>query len=382
MIKKSIIFAGLLSMQSLRRHIMFKTLPYSLLVLLCTTIMIAHPTNNELFENKVILITGGTGYLGRTLAQEILNYKPKKIIILSRDEVKLFNTQRLFNHPAIQCFLGDIRDYHTLLYYSKDVDVVIHAAALKRIDALEDNTQECIRTNVMGSINVFNACINNKVKRVLFISTDKASSPINIYGGCKFISEKIFTNYDYANTDTIFTVVRFGNILESTGSVIPLFTQRIISGQEITLTDKKMTRFVIAKDEAVSYIFDAMRYSIGGEIFIKRLPAMKITDLIDILKEKHNANNTIRTIGLRPGEKIHEVLINQSEMQRCYEFEHLCVITPSLPSWTTYATQNNTLPIYMINGKSLQDTSDEYHSGNAVISRSEVQLLFKDLGII
>ena len=251
----------------------------------------AYPTNNDLFCNKTILITGGTGYLGRTLAAAILKYNPKKIIIMSRDEVKHFNNQRfVMNNPTIQHVIGDIRDYNTVLRYTKNTDIVLHAAALKRIDALEDNTQECVRTNVLGSMNVFNACVENDVKRALFMSTDKASSPINIYGGCKFVSEKIFTNYDYHAVNTIFTVVRFGNILESTGSVVPFFITKILNGEDITLTDERMTRFIIAKDEAVEYIFDAMRYSIGGEIFIKRLPAMTIVDLIEVLKEKYLLN--------------------------------------------------------------------------------------------
>ncbi len=352
------------------------------ILFLCTPLL-AHPTNNDLFENKIILITGGTGYLGRTLSTEILKYNPKKIIILSRDEVKLFNSQRLFkNNLKIQNVLGDIRDYNTLVRCTKGVDIVIHAAALKRIDALEDNTQECIRTNVVGSVNVFNACVENNVKRALFISTDKASSPINIYGGCKFISEKVFTNYDYANIDTIFTVVRFGNILESTGSVIPFFTTKILNGEDITLTDKRMTRFIIAKDEAVEYILDAMRYSIGGEIFIKRLPAMTIVDLIEILKEKYNAKNNICTIGLRPGEKIHEVLINESEMTRSYEFEHLCVIVPSLPAWMDNLIASKRIPNYITKGSSLKNIEEPYNSGGAVVPREKVKTIFDKLGII
>ena len=291
----------------------------------------SYPTNSELFENKRVVITGGTGYLGHTIACEILKYNPKKIIIFSRDEVKQAVSKRTFNNPRVQNTIGDIRNYETILRCTKDADIVIHAAALKRIDSLEENTQEGILTNVLGTLNIFNACVANNVDRALFISTDKASSPINIYGGCKFISEKLFTNYDYEHINTIFTVVRFGNILESTGSVIPFFTDKILKGEDITLTDDRMTRFIIAKDEAIEFILDAVRYSIGGEIFIKRLPAMRIIDLIEILKEKYHAHNNIRTIGLRPGEKIHELLINESEMSRSYEFGSMCVITPSLP---------------------------------------------------
>jgi len=364
---------------------MYKQLLYtlSLTIVLTSFLISAHPSNNDLFQDKVILITGGTGYLGRTMAAEVLKYNPRKIIILSRDEVKLFNSQRLFKFDSrIQHMLGDIRDYSTLERATRGVDIVIHAAALKRIDALEDNTQECVRTNVIGSVNVFNACILNNVKRALFISTDKASSPVNIYGGCKFVSEKVFTNYDYANTDTIFTVVRFGNILESTGSVIPFFTSKIVNGEDITLTDERMTRFIIAKDEAVEYIFDAIRYSVGGEIFIKRLPAMYITDLIEVLKEKHNAKNQVHTIGLRPGEKIHEVLINECEMTRSYEFDHLCIITPSLAGWMQNLENRHAIPDYITKGVSLKDTTEPYHSGTATATKEKIKSIFQELGII
>lgn len=355
----------------------------SLIMLTCGTASQTHLTNNDLFNGKTVLVTGGTGYLGRTLANAILKYNPKKVVILSRDEVKLFNNQRLFrDHPEVQHVIGDVRDLNTVLQYTKGVDVVLHTAALKRIDALEDNTQECVKTNVIGSMNIFNACVANGVKRVLFISTDKASSPINIYGGCKFVSEKIFTNYDYANTDTIFTVVRFGNILESTGSVIPFFVNKILNGEDITLTDERMTRFIIAKDEAVEYIFEAMRYSVGGEIFIKRLPAMAIVDLIEILKEKYKAKSKVITIGLRPGEKIHEVLINESEMLRTYEFNHLCIITPSLPSWMDNLVRTQRIPDYVQRGKSLMSTEESYHSGNAVATKEKVKAIFEDLDII
>lgn len=347
-----------------------------------STICAAYKTNNELFENKIILITGGTGYLGRTLTEEIIKYNPKKIIILSRDEVKLAEMQRTFNNKKIHNVLGDIRDKETIQQYTLGVDIVIHAAALKRIDALEDNTQECIFTNILGSLNIFNACKKNNVKQVLFISTDKACAPINIYGGCKFISEKIFTNYNYETTKTIFSVVRFGNILESTGSIIPLLTKKIFNGEDIGLTDERMTRFIISKQDAVDYIFDAIRYSIGGEIFIKKLPAMKIIDLIDILKKKYDAKNKVINIGLRPGEKIHETLINKSEISRAYEYESICVIIPTLPTWLTHIHDTNKTPIYITQGTCLKNIEKPYSSKDAVITVEDINTIFKTLNII
>jgi len=332
------------------------------------------PSNQELFEGKNILITGGTGYLGRTLAEEILVYNPKTITLLSRDEVKLFNSQKFFkNNPKIKNVLGDVRDFNCLFRHTKGVDLVIHTAALKRMDALENNVEESIKTNILGPVNVFNACVTNKVTRTIFISTDKACSPVNIYGACKFVSEKVFTNYDTKNIDTIFTVVRFGNILESTGSVIPIFLEKIKNGEDITLTDPKMTRFIISKNEAVEFIFDAIRYGVGGEIFVKDLPALNVKDLIEVLKEKYRANSQVKIIGLRPGEKIHEVLINEVELVRTYAFNHMRVITPCLTEWLENLRDKNKEPIYMTRGNLLKEGAKDYSSERAVVSKNELK---------
>lgn len=333
-------------------------------------------TNQELFENKSIVVLGGTGYLGRAIVEEVLKYSPKYVIIYSRDEVKHFYTiSKVFNnHPKVFSVLGDIRDYESLLKVTRNVDIVFHVAALKRMDCLEDNVEEAIKTNVLGSINVFNACVANNVKKVLFISTDKACSPINTYGACKFVSEKIFTNYDVPDYFTKFMAVRFGNILESTGSVVPIFIDKIKQGQDIPLTDDRMTRFIIDKAEAVNLIFDALRYGQGGEIFIKKLSAMKIIDLIEVLKTKFNAHNAVKVIGLRPGEKIHEILINESEIMRSYTYKDFFVITPSVSHWMF--NHGNDFPIYVSRGKDLRDyIQKEYSSGDATISRDELSSL-------
>lgn len=283
-----------------------------------------------LFENKIIVITGGAGFLGKALIQAILPFNPKEIRIFSRDEVKHFNCQQEFsNHPSLTFILGDRKDYGAVLHATQGADIVIDAGAHKRIDMMESNIQECIKTNIGGTLNVFNACVANHVTQALFISTDKSASPINIYGACKFVSEKIFTNYDFSKINTIFSCVRYGNVMHSTGSVIPFFVQKIKNGEPITLTDPRMTRFIISIEEAITLIFDALLYSVGGEIFVKKLPALTIVDLIQILKKRYNGDNPIIITGIRPGEKIHETLINDSEAARTYDFKGLYVITPT-----------------------------------------------------
>ncbi|MCX5921931.1 MAG: polysaccharide biosynthesis protein [Candidatus Dependentiae bacterium] len=341
----------------------------------------SEPSNAELFEGKNILILGGTGYLGRAIAEEVLKYNPKSITIFSRCEVKHFNLSKTLDTSKLKSTLGDIRDYDAVNSAARGMDVVFHAAALKRMDLLESNVQEAIKTDIVASINVFNACVNNDVKKVIFISTDKACLPINAYGGCKFVSEKIFTNYDPTNIQTKFVVARFGNILQSTGSVIPIFTDKIKNGEDITLTDKDMTRFIVDKSEAVELIFNALRYGAGGEIFVKRLAALRVVDLIDVLKENFNATNVVRTIGLRPGEKMHETLINSSEMSRAIEYNNLFIVKPSIPGVFTYTEQ--TMPLYMKLGKRVnQALMQEYSSDQAVISKQELTDLFKRLNLL
>jgi len=335
--------------------------------------------NIQLFQNKNILILGGTGYIGRALTTEILKYNPKSVVIFSRDEVKHFNFLNIFGKNAkIKNIIGDIRDIDCLMRATRGIDVVFHAAALKRMDDLERNVEEAIKTNILGSINVFNACVANNVPKVLFISTDKSCAPINIYGACKFASEKIFTNYDPTTIPTQFIVARYGNILESTGSVIPIFTDKIKKGEAIPLTDARMTRFILDKCEAIELIFDALYYGQGGEIFSKNMLAFKITDLIDILKAKFNATNEVRIVGLRPGEKIHEMVINESEMMRTYEYKNYYIIRPSVMDITSLS--DNELPTYIARGKRLE--MDHFSSDQAVITKEEVSSLFKKLGLI
>lgn len=334
----------------------------------------------DIFKNRTILITGGTGYLGQALTEQILKQRPKSIRIFSRDEVKHHKFQERFNNSKIRNFLGDIRDYPRLVKATKEVDIIIHAAALKRLDLLEYNVDESIKTNIIGTLNVVNACLENNVKKAVLISTDKACSPVNTYGACKFVSERIFTesNFNKGDKRTIFTTVRYGNVLESTGSVIPFFCNRIKNKDTIPLTDHRMTRFIISPKEAVELVFDAIKYSIGGEIFVPILPSFKITDLIEILQEKYQSNSKVKIIGLRPGEKIHELMINNSEVPRTYKYKDLYVITSLIEEY-----QSISKPIYVKNGKRLTEKCmDEYSSEDALITKENVVKLFDKLGLL
>lgn len=337
--------------------------------------------DNDLLKGKTILITGGTGYLGQALTEEILKQNPKSIRIFSRDEVKHYRFQEKFHHnKKVRNFLGDVRDYPRLLKATRQVDIVIHAAALKRLDLLEYNVDESIKTNIIGTLNVVNACLENRVAKAVMISTDKACSPVNTYGACKFVSERIFSESNYSKGDlkTIFTTVRYGNVLESTGSVIPFFSEKIVNGDAIPLTDSRMTRFIISPKEAVELVFSAIKYGVGGEIFVPKLPSFKITDLIDILKEKHHKNNKVKVVGIRPGEKIHELMINNSEITRTYDFKNLYVIGSSIQ----YLDNRNSA-LYTKTGKLLSEKiMKEYSSENSLITKKQVTEIFKKLGVL
>jgi len=335
----------------------------------------------NLFENKVVLITGGTGFLGRALVTEILKFNPQSIRVFSRDEVKHHKVQELFNHnKKLRNFIGDVRDFKRIKKATEGVDILIHAAALKRLDILEYNVQESIKTNILGTLNVVNACLESGVKKAVFISTDKACSPVNTYGACKFVSERIFTesNFSKGSKDILFTCVRYGNVLKSTGSVIPFFESKIVNGDKIPLTDPEMTRFIISDEQAVELIFKALRYAVGGEIFVPKLPAFKVTDLIEILNEKHESSNEIVNIGLRPGEKIHELMINQAEVRRTYEFEENFIITSSIHDYHHIETAE-----YVKNGRKLtEEDFTTYSSKHAVISKENVKILFGNMELL
>lgn len=332
----------------------------------------------DLFKGKTILITGGTGYLGRHLTSEILKYDPHSIRILSRDEVKHYKMQELFNYnKKLRHFIGDVRDYDRMEKAAKEADIVIHAAALKRLDMIEYNVDESVKTNVIGALNVVKACLANNVEKAVFISTDKACSPVNTYGACKFLAERIFadSNRSKGRARTVFTVVRYGNVLESTGSVIPFFVSKIKNGESIPLTDNRMTRFIISPQQAVQLVFNSLKYGRGGEIFVPKLHSFRIADLIEILKEKYKSNSRIELIGIRPGEKINEWMINDVESRRTYDFKDMYVITSE--------TNKIEDAEYLLPSKKLTEKDmAHYSSDQTLISREEAKKIFEELDII
>lgn len=347
-----------------------------LLTLLLSTSTYAHDMNYKaLFEHKNILITGGTGFIGRALITEILKHSPNSVIIFSRDEVKHYKVLEQFNDKRLKSILGDIRDYTAILNATKNVDLVIHAAALKRLDILEYNISECIYTDALGSLNVARACIENNVPKALLVSSDKACMPVNAYGACKFLSEKTFSNYLSDKPSTCFVTVRYGNVLESTGSIIPFFCERIKNDQSVPLTHPEMTRFFIAKEQAVELICKALTYGQGGEIFVPCLPAFKIADLIAVLQQKIGKNNGITIMGLRPGEKFHELMINTTEVPKTYKFKDLYVITPSVNNIHADAA-------YIQAGQKLNITDlIEYSSRDSVMSQNDLSELLDEYHI-
>jgi UDP-N-acetylglucosamine 4,6-dehydratase/5-epimerase len=329
-------------------------------------------------RNKTILITGGTGFLGRSLVKELLKYNPRSIRVFSRDEVKHHNLlESMKEHKSkIRSFVGDVRDYERLKKATRACDIVIHAAALKRIDMIEYNVEEAIKTNILGTLNVIRCCLENDVKKAVFVSTDKACSPVNTYGACKFVSERIFTetNFSKGFLPTIFTTVRYGNVINSTGSVIPFFVEKIKRNEPITLTDERMTRFVITDKQAVDLILSAIRYGEGGEIFVPRAPSVTITDLISFLKEKYNSNVPVKLIGIRPGEKIHELMVNESETPRTYEFGESLIIISQIQKYKKQKYYH-----YLKNGKKVN--FKEYTSENSLLNGKELKNYLTKVGI-
>ena len=281
-----------------------------------------------MFNGKNILITGGTGSFGKKYTEILLKkYKPNKIIIYSRDELKQYEMSQKYNANCMRYFIGDVRDAKRLEDAMQDVDYVIHAAALKHVPIAEYNPMECIKTNINGAQNVIQAAIKNEVKKVIALSTDKASSPINLYGATKLASDKLFVaaNNMVGKRKTRFSVVRYGNVVGSRGSVIPFFQKLINEGvKELPITDEKMTRFLITLEDGVNFVLNNFERMYGGEIFIPKIPSMKMTDLATSLAP----NLPHKIIGIRPGEKMHEVMITADD--RVMEFDNYYVITPTI----------------------------------------------------
>ena len=282
-----------------------------------------------MFNNKTILITGGTGSFGNAFITYLLkNYKCKKIIVFSRDELKQFNMQKKFeNKKNLRFFIGDIRDLERLKLAFKNVDYVVHAAALKHVPIAEYNPHECIKTNIDGSNNIITAAIEAKVKKVIALSTDKAVNPINLYGATKLCAEKLFVTANaLSGSATNFSVVRYGNVLNSRGSIIPLILKYKNEGKKnFPLTSEKMTRFFISLENSVKFVVQSLKIMHKGEIFIPKMPSVYIKDLINALYP----NVSIKLTGVRPGEKIDELLISKDESAQTVEYKDNYIIFPN-----------------------------------------------------
>lgn len=284
------------------------------------------------WEKLNVLITGGTGSFGKKFIDVIIKeYHPFKVIIFSRDELKQHEMKMGgFNYPELRYFIGDVRDIDRLRRAMKGVDVVVHAAALKQVPACEYNPNEAILTNIIGAKNVIDAALDTGVKKVIGISSDKAVNPINLYGATKLVAEKLFiqANSYSGSSPTRFSCVRYGNVVGSRGSVIPLFINQRKEGI-ITITDPRMTRFWITLDQGVHFVIKCIEIMHGGEVFIPRIPSMNIMDLVKAIAP----GCKIKNIGIRPGEKIHELLISEDEARKTLEFEDMFIIQPQEPSW-------------------------------------------------
>ncbi len=314
---------------------------------------------DSVFNDKTILITGGTGSFGKKFIEIVLKkYRPKKVIVYSRDELKQFEMQQVYNDDCMRYFIGDVRDEARLCHAMYKADYVVHAAALKQVPAAEYNPMECIKTNVHGAQNVINAAIECGVKKVIALSTDKAANPVNLYGATKLCADKLFTaaNNMVGDRGTCFSVVRYGNVVGSRGSVVPFFKKLVADGAEaLPITDVRMTRFWLKLEDGVEFVLKNYQRMQGGEIFIPKIPSMRIMDLAKAIAP----NLPTKIIGIRPGEKLHEVMCPADLYYETLEFDDHYVIMASTRFWENVD--------YMVNalGEKGRPVPDgfEYNSG-------------------
>jgi UDP-N-acetylglucosamine 4,6-dehydratase/5-epimerase len=286
-----------------------------------------------IWEDKTVLITGGTGSFGKKFIEVMLNeYHPARLIVFSRDELKQHEMRTAgYDHSSLRYFIGDVRDLSRLRRAMHGVDVVIHAAALKQVPACEYNPMEAIKTNILGSSNVIEAGLDASVERVLALSTDKAVNPINLYGATKLAAEKLFvqSNAYAGGSNTRFSCVRYGNVVGSRGSVIPIFiNQRRLNGK-LTITDERMTRFWLTLEQGVRFVISCVEQMCGGEVFVPKIPSTRIVDLANAIAP----DAEVEVVGIRPGEKLHEVLVNDDEARTTLERENMYVVTPTATLW-------------------------------------------------
>lgn len=330
-----------------------------------------------MFDGKNILITGGTGSFGKKYTKILLeNYKPNKIIIYSRDELKQYEMSQEYNDKCMRYFIGDVRDSDRLKKAMKDVDFVIHAAALKHVPIAEYNPMECIKTNIYGAQNVIDAALESGVSKIIALSTDKAANPVNLYGATKLASDKLFVaaNNLVGNQDTQFSVVRYGNVIGSRGSVVPYFQKLINDGSSfLPITDEKMTRFMITLEDGVNFVLKNFERMQGGEIFVPKIPSMKIVDLADAMAP----NLERKIIGIRPGEKLHEIMCPADDSHLTFEFDDHFVIAPTITFTNKRDYDHNIL------GEQGQKVVQgfEYNSGNNKewLEKDELLKLIKEI---
>ena len=314
--------------------------------------------NSSFIDGKNILITGGTGSFGYKMVEILLKFNPNKIIILSRDEFKQYQMEKIFpktKYLCIRYLIGDIRDLDRLNFAFCNVDIIFHAAALKQVPAMEYNPSEAIKTNIYGAENVIKAAINNNVKKIIAISTDKAVSPVNLYGATKMCFEKLFlaANNLVGTRDICFSVMRYGNVFGSRGSVVPLFLEQT-KNNKFTITDKRMTRFTITLQDAINFVLNCAYKMIGKEIFIPKLPSYNIVQLAKVI----NPDAEIEYIGIRPGEKIHECMINKHESHNTLNCKNYFIIL-QVKTYVDKYIKN-----YKNDFVSIRRDNDEYSSGN------------------
>ncbi|USE39407.1 UDP-N-acetylglucosamine 4,6-dehydratase (inverting) [Endozoicomonas sp. SCSIO W0465] len=324
-----------------------------------------------MFNNQSVLITGGTGSFGKLYAKTILErYNPKRIVVYSRDELKQFDMQQEFNHPCMRYFIGDVRDRDRMTQAMRGIDYVIHAAALKQVPAAEYNPMECIKTNIHGAENVIHAALDNNVTKVIALSTDKAANPINLYGATKLASDKLFVaaNNMAGGHDTRFAVVRYGNVVGSRGSVVPFFRKMITEGSNfLPITHQEMTRFWITLQQGVDFVlknFDRMK---GGEIFVPKIPSVRIVDLASAMAPGLDQ----KIIGIRPGEKLHEIMCPADDSHLTIEFDDHYVIAPTI----NFVDSDNDYHVNALGEKGATvQQGYEYHSGknNHFLDISEI----------
>ena len=327
-------------------------------------------------KGQTILITGGTGSWGQELTAQLLrNHKPKEIRIYSRGEHKQVEMRRAFSEPKIKFYIGDVRDKSRLMLAARNVDVVFHLAALKHVPVCEQNPWEAVQTNIIGTQNVIEAAIANNVKKVVYVSSDKAVDPFNLYGATKSCGEQLIIDANNYHT-TRFVCIRAGNVIGTNGSVIPLFREQAKNGKTLTVTDERMTRFFMRRKDAIGLLLKAVQDAHGGEILVTKMPACKITDVADAFSKRlANGKAKVKLIGMRPGEKLYEVLVSRYEVPHTYDLGNYFVILPP-------GNPGNVEAIYR-KKKLTQSLKEEYNSSNGkILKPAEVEKMLEEDGWI